>query len=66
MGRRECWPQNEQELKQIITSILDNVSKSWFKNAFRSLPDTFMLINHNTPTRIPFQILLQTITGSNW
>ena len=37
MGRREGW----QELKQRTTSILDNVPKSWFKNAFRSLPDNW-------------------------
>ena len=37
MGRREGW----QESKQRTTSILDNVPKSWFKNAFRSLPDTW-------------------------
>ena len=39
MGIEQGWPQNAEELQTRITTIAHNIPKSWFQNAFKSLPD---------------------------
>ena len=41
MGRIDGWPKNKEELKQRIIGILDGIPKSWFRQTFRTLPDTW-------------------------
>ena len=41
MGRTHGWPKNKEQLKERITSILNKTPKSWFKNTFASLPDSW-------------------------